>query len=143
MWRKELDPYIKVLECKHPSVLPILFTPPGLQKSVHLTIYLPTSGKEAEFMECLALLNNTIEEVKVNYPAIEILICGDANVNPANVSRSPLFKHFCAQNSLYNVDLHHPTYHHFMGSGCSDSQLDVLLGTSNCPETCSMIFCSF
>ena len=38
-----------------------------------------------------------------------------------------LFNNFLLQFNLQSLPLHHPTHHHFMGNGDSDTQLDVLL----------------
>ena len=43
MWKPDLDPYILVLTTSSPSVLPVLFAPPGYLPYVHVGIYLPTS----------------------------------------------------------------------------------------------------
>ena len=39
------------------------------------------------------------------------------------------------------MDLGHNSYHHFVGNGISDSQLDVLLRSKNHSETLNNIFC--
>ena len=82
MWKKNLDPFITVLKCSTSSVLPIMFCHPDLVTTAHITVYLPTRGKEAEFVNALASLDNTIEDVKELYPESEIIIHGDGNVNP-------------------------------------------------------------
>ena len=56
-----------------------------------------------------------------------IFLRGDANASSSNPKRYPLFNHFCATYNLKLVDINHKTYHHFMGQGRSDSDLDVLL----------------
>ena len=45
MWRRSLDPYVTVHATESASIIPIIFEPPGLQASVHLTVYLPTAGR--------------------------------------------------------------------------------------------------
>ena len=53
----------------HP-VVSLLFPSKSLafQTSIHITIYLTTSGRDAEFMEDLAILQNTIDIVNERYP---------------------------------------------------------------------------
>ena len=64
MWQTKLEPYIKVLHTDSTSLLPILLSIPGVTISVHIAIYLPTSGKEAEFVTALAALEVCIEQIK-------------------------------------------------------------------------------
>ena len=133
MWRKEYDPFVKVHQSPTSSILPLVFDHPDLRPSVHLTIYLPTAGREAEFVDALAHLANIVDEMKEIHPNAILFIRGDANVNPANKMRSPQLDHFCKSLGLEFLDLHHHTYHHFTGNGVSDSQLDVIL--TNYPDS--------
>ena len=126
MWRVKLDPFIKVLPTNSSSALPILLTIPGVTTSAHIALYLPTSGREAEFVSALADLEACIEQIKEDY-ACPIYLRGDCNVNPKNLPRAALFKHFCSKHELISIDLKHPTHHHFLGDGKFDAQLDVIL----------------
>ena len=126
MWHSKLNPFIKILPTSSPSSLPILLSIPGLQTTAHIAIYLPTSGKESEFITALAALEATITMILEEY-SCPIYIRGDCNVNPNNKSRAALFKHFCEKHKLSSLDLQHPSHHHFLGDGLYDAQLDVLL----------------
>ena len=126
MWKTKLSPFIQVLPATSTSVLPVLLSIPGVAPSVHIAIYLPTSGKEAEFVSALADLEVCLEELRENYKC-PIYIRGDCNVNVKNKTRAAIFQHFCTKHCLVNLDLDHPTHHHFLGNGLSDAQLDVLL----------------
>ena len=84
MWRSKLDPYIKVLPTSSSSSLPILLAIPGLCTTAHIAVYLPTSGKESEFITALAALDDILTMVKEEY-ACPIYIRGDCNVNPKNL----------------------------------------------------------
>ena len=141
MWKRQLDPFITVLPTSSDSVLPILFNHPECILSVHITVYLPTRGKESEFLQALAILDNTIEEVKLLHSGAELFVRGDANVNPRNSARFSLLKHFVNENSLHSIDFGHPTYHHFLGDGASDSQLDVILLSNKHSEKLVTIHC--
>ena len=55
LWDKHLDPYITILEPTSSRILALVLDRPGYQVSIHLNIYLHTAGKEADFMEDLAL----------------------------------------------------------------------------------------
>ena len=54
MWRKWLDPHISVHPVQSPAFLPLILQLPGALTSVHIAVYLPTSGKEYEFISELA-----------------------------------------------------------------------------------------
>ena len=79
------------------------------------------------FVLALADLTAVLESAFEEHHDVPIYIRGDANVNPSNLPRSQLFSNFLSQFNLSNLPLHHPTHHHFVGDGGSDSQLDVLL----------------
>ena len=127
LWRSSLDPFVSILPSSTPAILPMLLKLPKHGISCHIVIYLPTSGHEPEFVAAIASLDFYIEEINLKYDGCPIFIRGDANVNPNNVARASLFRHFLDKHNLLKVDLNHPTYHHFIGDGAWDSALDVLL----------------
>ena len=49
IWHSALDPFISILPTTSPAVLPLLISVPGLLPSVHVGVYLPTSGKDEHF----------------------------------------------------------------------------------------------
>ena len=143
LWRQELDPYVRVLPSTTSAVLPILLAIPGLAKSIHISVYLPTSGRDAEFLCALAALDTCVQQAGEDF-ACPIYIRGDFNVNPKNIHRAKIFETFCSKHSLLSLDLNHPTHHHFTGEGASDSQLDLLLylGPPDHAESLTTILCS-
>ena len=143
MWHHHLDPYIRVLPCPSSAVLPILLAVPGLSQSAHISVYLPTAGKDTEFLCALAALDTCIEQIKEDF-SCPVYIRGDFNVNPKNFNRAKIFETFCSNHSLSSLDLSHPTHHHFTGEGASDSQLDLILylGPPGHADTLSTILCS-
>ena len=144
LWHKALDPFASLLPTTSPAVLPLLLSVPGLSPSAHIGIYLPTRGQDQEFVLALAALSAVLQELKENHRDVPIYIRGDANTNPNNQSRFSLFQNFLSQFSLSSLDLGHPTYHHLMGEGASDSQLDVLLYSAplQLEESLDRIMCS-
>ena len=141
MWKTDLDPYVVPLPTTSPSFLPILLKIPGFTPSVHISLYLPTSGKDPEFVSALSELDNFIEEISSSHHC-PIYIRGDANCNPRNLPRSSLLKHFCSKYNFVSVDFAHPSHHHFTGQGMYDAQLDVLLHQSeSSPEVLSNVIC--
>ena len=127
LWHSALDPFISILPTTSPAVLPLLLSIPGLSTSVHIGIYLPTSGRDDLFVIALAALTAVVESVLDDHHGVPIYVRGDANVNPSNLPRVNLLSNFLKQFNLLNLPLGHPTHHHFTGDGVSDAQLDVLL----------------
>ena len=80
MWHHHLDPYIRVLPCPSSAVLPILLAVPGLSQSAHISVYLPTAGKDTEFLCALAALDTCIEQIKEDF-SCPVYIRGDFNEN--------------------------------------------------------------
>ena len=77
---------MRVLPTTSPAVLPIYLSIPGLEPTAHITIYLPTQGREAEYVNALAALETCILQVYEDF-ACPIYIRGDANTNPKNTWR--------------------------------------------------------
>ena len=141
MWKTELDPHVHPLPTPSPAFLPILLTVPGYLPSIHIALYLPTSGKDPEFVSTLSLLDAFIEDITAEH-ACPIYIRGDANCNPNNHARSGVFQHFCSKHKFTSIDFGHPSHHHFTGDGLYDAQLDVLLHqTVTVPEVLSDLLC--
>ena len=143
MWRKWLDPYITILPTESSAFLPLLLDLPGARPSVHLAIYLPTHGKDAEFISELASIKNCIDDVLRDHNDPVIFIRGDGNSNPKNLKRYQVLDHFLKYYSLTQVEICHPTYHHFVGNGLYDSNIDILLHTTDnsITETVTKIIC--
>ena len=78
-WKSNLDPFVTVLTTESSRILPILLELPGFQPTIHINIYLPTSGREKEFIDALANLQNTVDELSEKYPTALVYIRGDAN----------------------------------------------------------------
>ena len=141
LWRKHLDPYVSVIELKSPSFTPFILKLPNFEISIHIAIYLPTHGKDVEFMADLADLGICIEELHETYPAAPLYVRGDGNVNAKNANRVALLEHFLQKFSLTKVP--HHTYHHFVGGGLFDSDIDVILNSVSIlnQETVTEIMC--
>ena len=130
IWKKEYDPYVSIIEPSTSRVLAIVLEKPGMETSIHITVYLPTAGKDADFARELSILQEAIDHIIEKYSDSQIFIRGDANASIAcrnNNKRDSLFKHFLDENNLNYVDINHNTYHHFTNDGMSDSCIDVIL----------------
>ena len=76
LWHARLHPYVTVLETPSPSIIALMLKPPMCVPSVHIGVYLPTSGLEPEFMDALATLDtlifNQLDMSDGNYPIFRI-----------------------------------------------------------------------
>ena len=127
LWRNNLNKFVKILPPKTPSFLGLLFSPPFCQPSLHISLYLPTSGKESEFISEITKLNDFIEDMLEQYPGCLIFIRGDSNVNKNNSMRLNILSEFKNNLNLIQVPIGHKTYHHFLGEGLFDSNIDVII----------------
>ena len=50
LWRRNLDPFVSVKNVSTSAFTPIILALPNHQTSIHICIYLPTHGKDAEFL---------------------------------------------------------------------------------------------
>ena len=145
MWRKWLDPHISIHPVQSPAFLPLILQLPGAQTSVHIAVYLPTSGKDYEFISELANLKNCIDDIREMYGDPVLFIRGDGNSNPKNVPRFSLLTRFIQEYSLNQVNIGHKTYHHFVGQGKFDSNIYMILYSTHGQvlETITQINCKF
>ena len=135
LWKTCHDPFISILPPTLSSFLPVLFQPPGCPPSIHKCVYLPTLGKESQFIDELAELSRRIDELTILYPEASFFLRGDFNVNDRIKSRKDLLEYFKEDQRLTETTINHPTYHHFMGNGSSDSHLDRVMFSSNLLNT--------
>ena len=143
IWRRSLDPYVTIHPVTSSSFTPLILSLPYHQKSIHICIYLPTHGKDDEFVAELAELKTCIDELVNKHPGAALYIRGDGNVNMKNIKRVSLLGSFMKDFSLTNVPIGHKTYHHFTGAGAHDSNVDVLLHSASLqfPEYVTRIIC--
>ena len=143
LWKHSIDKYISLYRSPSTSFLPIVFNPPGCPLSVHIALYLPTSGKETEFIEQIVLLSNCLNEFGQQYDDCLIFLRGDGNVNPNNQERTRIFNSFLSNHNLVQSNIQHKTYHHFLGEGIFDSNIDIIAHSEHISisESIISIFC--
>ena len=115
--------------------LVLILNHPNLPKTIHISIYLPTSGLDNDYVEELSKLEATVLDLLDEHPDATVYIRGDANASlaprPGN-KRDILFNCFCERLSLTPTDINHNTYHHFVGN--ISSSIDVILQLSPSKE---------
>ena len=127
MWKSYHDQYITVCNTDSPAYLPIVVDIPGIKISIHVALYLPTAGKDAEFLAEMAALKIILDNLLVKYRSPVIFLRGDANSSTTNTNRNLLLQDFCSYFHLNRVVNSHKTYHHLTGDGAYDCVLEVLL----------------
>ena len=143
LWKTEHDPFVKLVPVGCSAFQPIIFKPPGHALSIQVAVYLPTQGKENEFVNSIAKLSLCLDQLSEQHPEAVFCLRGDFNVNEKNKRRQALLKHLCTEHALKITPFLHRTYHHFLGGGNSDSFLDKILYSSSLPspEVLLKIFC--
>ena len=64
LWKRYLDPFIKILDVNSASFHVLLLNIPGYPVTVHINIYLPTSGLNADYVAELSKLESTLDEIE-------------------------------------------------------------------------------
>ena len=143
MWKTKLAKYVTVHPVRTTSFLPIIFSPPDSPVTVHIAIYLPTAGRDTEYVDQITKLGNCISDLKAKYEDCIIFIRGDGNTNMNNKERMKIFNFFLSNNQLSQVKIEHKTYHHFIGGGAFDSNIDLILHSNELlnNERVTRIFC--
>ena len=141
LWRRHLDPYVEVLSSTSAAYLLLILKMPGIRTSVHVTIYLPTHGKDSEFVTALVDLRIALDDVIEQHDDPILFIRGDGNVNKNNKMRVTLLQQFKSDYVLIQTKVEHKTYHHFVGQGEYDSNIDIILHSSQVDEHVTSILC--
>ena len=123
MWHSSLDSSVESLKTLNER-----FT--GVKINVHsnifiaISVYFPTSGKDAEFLECISDLSNFI---RVHREGRETILIGtDSNCSDkSSPRRKQALRTFCEEFDLFKSCCNHPTFHHPNGS--SESNIDYFL----------------
>ena len=127
MWHSSFNGYIKVLPASSPAFQTILLKYPHVVPSLHTVIYLPTAGNDEKYVSVLSQLKEHVDAIRIEYPGVPHFVRGDANSNSKNTMRHNLLSHFSGEYSFERIPLNHPSYHHFVGDGLFDSEIDVIL----------------
>ena len=132
IWKKWMDPYVTpYLNHNSSGFQAVILSLPNCQVSIHVAVYLPTSGKDQEFTSQLTDLSATLAQLAETYPDAPMYLRGDFNVNSNNSTRVIQLESFKRNFNFFAVKIAHKTYHHFVGHGNQDSSIDLLLYTAN------------
>ena len=86
-----LSPHLKVLKTPSPSFMSVLLSPPGLLPSLNIAVYLPTAGRDGEWLATLVELEKHVVEVIEKYNEhLETFIRGEFNASSKNKMRAAL-----------------------------------------------------
>ena len=127
MWHESLNSNVLNITNTHDRFSGIQLTFQG-QLILAISLYLPTSGQDDQFLECLGELSNFIVENSSDIGTI--LIGTDSNCSDKS-SRRRLqgFQKFCEDHQLLKVSHSGPTFHHH--NGLSSSNIDCFLISLN------------
>ena len=146
LWPSAFDPFITILPTPSPALLPCVLKLPGYLTSYHICIYLPTAGKDDQFISELSSLEVLLTDIYEKHDGkCPIFIRGDGNASSKNVLRSNMLNHFLLKHNLLRLKIPHHTCHHFVGNGLFDSDLDIILysDTPGTSEVLSNVLCKF
>ena len=109
LWQRELDPFVSFYPVNTASFTPLVLKLPESPISVQISLYLPTHGKDLEFVSELASLRLCMEEINDLYPGTVFFLRGDSNVNSKNKFRVSLFNQLIEDFNLKSVQISHKT----------------------------------
>ena len=92
LWHRNIDPFIEIIPPTSPAFLIAVLRLPGLETSLHVTLYLPTHGKDFQFISDLADLRNCLDKMLELHSDPAIYIMGDSNLNKKNASQVVLLQ---------------------------------------------------
>ena len=99
IWRNSLSAHIQVLPTTSPSFVSVLISPPGMLPSIHTGVYLPTAGRDGEWLVTLMELEEHIMENMVKHENVAIFLRGDFNASSKNVNRASILAAFMTMSS--------------------------------------------
>ena len=128
LWKKWLDPYVTVLPSAKTSGFHVMvLSLPNCHVSFHVSVYLPTSGKDFDYTSQITDLRACMEDLLESYPNAAIYLRGDFNTNKKNSVRCSQLDSLMKALNTTPVEIPHKTYHHFTGQDSFDSQIDMIL----------------
>ena len=123
LWHTSLDSSLKRLKTKNSRFTAVRISL-NQQNFLAISAYLPTSGKDDEYMECVWDITNFVRENKTENEAV--LIGTDSNCSEKSSKRRlHAFKKLTNELDLEKVCTKQPTFHHH--NGLSESNIDCFM----------------
>ena len=128
LWHKSLHHAVLHLSNTHERFTGVRLSFPG-HNILAISAYLPTSGKDDDFLGCLADLSIFITQ---NGAGIDTILIGtDSNCSERSSSRRINgFNNFCKDHNFLKISCSEPTFHH--SNGISSSNIDCFLVSRRC-----------
>ena len=125
VWHCKLNAQVKPVKVVHTRFAGIKIQT-STSTILAISLYLPTSGQDEEFLDCISSLSNYILENTGSRD--EVLIGTDTNCSKkSTMQRKKLYKDFCCELGLVEVGSKVPTFHH--NNLVSTSNIDRFLVT--------------
>ena len=80
LWHHTLSPHLKVLPSPSPSFVSVLLSLPGVLPSIHTAVYLPTAGKDGDWVATLLELEQHVIENFSKHGNIAIFLRRDLTI---------------------------------------------------------------
>ena len=74
LWKRFLDPFVTIINVTTSRFLILLLNIPGSPVTIHVSVYLPTSGLDSDFVHELSNLEVILEELFESHPAAVFFI---------------------------------------------------------------------
>ena len=135
LWHESLNSHTSSIQNIHSRFTAIKIAL-GEHSVLAISAYLPTSGKDTEYLDCLGELSTFI--TANNTENATIIIGMDSNCSENSTQRrTNSMGHFCEDHSLLKVAAPGPTFHH--SNGVSSSNIDYYLVSQNSTANISNI----
>ena len=129
-WHRDLHSIVKPVTVVHKRFAGIKLQSDSMTV-LAISLYLPTSGKDDEFADCLSCLSSYILENCGD--KVGVLIGADTNCSGKSTPRRKrLYSDFCQELGLLEIGCSAPTFHH--RNLLSSSNIDRFLATTNIAE---------
>ena len=84
MWHFSLSPHLEVQPTTSPSCVSVLLSPPGILPSLHTAVYLPTAGRDGEWLAALVELEQHVQDSIEKQGPLAVFLRGDFNASSRN-----------------------------------------------------------
>ena len=130
VWHCKLNAHVKPVKVVHTRFAGIKIET-NTRTILAISLYLPTSGKDEDFSDCISSLSTFISENTNSKD--EVLIGADTNCSEKSTRRRrKIYQDFCSELGLIEIGSQIPTFHH--NNAVSSSNIDRFLVTRTLAE---------